>query len=95
MKKICFLTTSRADFGVMEQLIKDVINSKKFNVHLIVSGSHTEKIFGNTQKEIFEKKCFVKKIKVISKILCFYREMRLKFIIRLFSMLKNLYQLME
>ena len=67
MKKICFLTTSRADFGVMEQLIKDVINSKKFNVHLIVSGSHTEKIFGNTQKEIFEKKCFVKKIKVISK----------------------------
>ena len=50
MKKICFLTTSRADFGVMEQLIKDVINSKKFNVHLIVSGSHTEKIFGNIKQ---------------------------------------------
>lgn len=68
MKKICFLTTSRADFGVLDDLIEEVIDSKFFYVQLIVSGSHVEKIYGNTQKEIFvKKKCFIRKIKVISK----------------------------
>ena len=52
MKKVCFITTSRADFGALNVLIKEVVNTKLL-VQLIVSGSHIDKFFGNTQKEIF------------------------------------------
>jgi len=48
MKKICFITTSRADFGTLNELIKEVIKEKSFLVQLIISGSHTSKIFGKT-----------------------------------------------
>ena len=65
MKKICFITTSRADFGTLNELIKEVIKTKLL-VQLIISGSHTDKFFGNTQKEInCKKKYLTKKVKVI------------------------------
>ena len=61
MKKICFITTSRADFGTLNELIKEVIKTKLL-VQLIISGSHTDKFFGNTQKEInYKKKIFDQK----------------------------------
>jgi GDP/UDP-N,N'-diacetylbacillosamine 2-epimerase (hydrolysing) len=56
MKKLCFITTSRADFGTLDQLITKVANQKHFFVNIIVSGSHTSKIFGNTNSEIQNKK---------------------------------------
>ena len=66
MKKICFTTTSRADFGTLNELIKEVIKEKRFSVQLIISGSHYSKIFGKTEKEIiYKKKCLVKKIQVL------------------------------
>ena len=52
MKKICFITTSRADFGTINELIGTLIMKKNFIVQLIISGSHTSRIFGNTAKEI-------------------------------------------
>jgi len=65
MKKICFITTSRADFGTLNELIKEIIKEKKFSVQLIISGSHHSKIFGKTTKEIiYKKKCLVKRIQV-------------------------------
>ena len=65
MKKICFITTSRADFGTLNELIKEIIKEKKFSVQLIISGSHHSKIFGKTAKEIiYKKKCLVKRIQV-------------------------------
>ena len=48
MKKICFITTSRADFGTLNELIKEVIKENFFLVQLIVSGNHFSKIFGKT-----------------------------------------------
>ena len=57
MKKICFITTSRADFGTLNELIEEVIKEKFFSVQLIISGSHTSKIFGKTEKEINKKNC--------------------------------------
>ena len=66
MKKICFITTSRADFGTLNELIKEAIKENFFSVQLIVSGSHTSKIFGKTEKEINKKNCLIKKIKVSS-----------------------------
>ena len=68
MKKICFITTSRADFGTLNELIKIFLKNKIFAVQLIISGSHTDNFFGNTQSEIVnKKKCKIKKIQVSSK----------------------------
>jgi len=64
MKKICFITTSRADFGTLNELIKEVIKENFFLVQLIVSGNHFSKIFGKTEEEINKKNCLIKKIKV-------------------------------
>ena len=65
MKKICFITTSRADFGTLNELIKEVVKTKSL-VQLIISGSHIDEFFGNTQKEITSKKKYlIKKVKVI------------------------------
>ena len=58
-RKICFITTSRADFGTLNELIKEVVKKKNFLTQLIISGSHYSQIFGNTEKEIINKKnCF-------------------------------------
>ena len=65
MKKICFITTSRADFGTLDQLIEEVKKKNYFKVQLIISGSHTNKIYGNTKNEVkITKKCTIKKIKI-------------------------------
>ena len=58
MKKICFITTSRADFGTLNELVLEIIKEKKFTTQLIVSGSHYNKIFGRTEKEINYKMIF-------------------------------------
>lgn len=68
MKKICFITTSRADFGTLNELIKIFQNKKIFSLQLIISGSHTDNFFGNTKSEIVNrKKCKIKKVIVSSK----------------------------
>ena len=64
MKKICFITTSRADFGALNELIKEAVKKNFLLVQLIVSGNHFSKVFGKTEKEINKKNCLVKKIKV-------------------------------
>jgi len=68
MKKVCFITTSRADFGTLNELINEAVDSKLFSVQLIISGSHNEKFYGNTQKEIFiKRRVLINKVKVFSK----------------------------
>lgn len=63
MKKICFITTTRADFGTLNELINEAEKNNKFKIQLIVSGSHTSDTFGKTEKEIKNKKrYFIKKI---------------------------------
>ena len=50
--KICVVTGSRADYGLLKFLIKSI--SKIFKLQLIVTGSHLSEEFGNTYKEILE-----------------------------------------
>ena len=54
--KICFITSTRADFGLLNNVIKKVRNKKKFKVQLIASGTHFSKKFGSTFKEINKSK---------------------------------------
>lgn len=66
MKKICFITGSRSEFGLMKNLIKKCYQNKQFKIHLIVTGSHLLKEHGFTFKEIIKENIKIsKKVKII------------------------------
>ena len=54
IKKIAIFTGNRAEFGLLSPIIRSLIDVKKFDVKIIASGSHLEKNFGSTIKEIKE-----------------------------------------
>ncbi len=56
MKKIFIVTSNRADYGLMSNLIQLLKKDKKINFKLIVTGSHLEKKYGNTLNEILADK---------------------------------------
>ena len=51
-KKICVITGTRADYGIISGLVKKISESQKIKLILIVSCMHLQKNFGNTIKEI-------------------------------------------
>lgn len=55
-KKILFATTTRADFGIISEIIEILQTSKQIQIKLLITGTHLEKKFGQTIKEIKEKK---------------------------------------
>ena len=52
MIKICIVTGSRAEYGLLSQLMMKIKNSFKLELQLIVTGSHLNKIHGNSITEI-------------------------------------------
>lgn len=52
MKKIVFLTSSRADYGILRPLIKTLQQEDSFHPQIIVFGSHLSQIFGLTIEDI-------------------------------------------
>ena len=52
MKKIIFLTASRADYGKLKILISSLQKKKNFKVYVFVTGMHNLKKFGNTWMKI-------------------------------------------
>lgn len=52
MKKIVFLTGTRADFGKLKSLIKITQNHAEFEAHIFVTGMHLDKKYGETVNEI-------------------------------------------
>lgn len=61
-KKIAVVTSSRADFGILTNLIKQIQKSKKLELQLIVSGSHTLNIKNSSLNEILSQNIKIKKI---------------------------------
>ena len=51
-RKICVVTSSRADYGLLKSLISCLDSDPKFNLQLIATGMHLLPKFGNTYKEI-------------------------------------------
>ena len=49
---ITFFSANRAEYGLIHPFIRKLSDNKKFNVNLIVAGSHLENKFGNTFEEI-------------------------------------------
>ncbi len=52
MRKICLITTSRADYGIQSHLAKLLQNDRQIDFSLIVTGMHVSRKYGNTYKEI-------------------------------------------
>lgn len=50
--KICVITGSRAEFGLLKPLLVKLSESNHFELRLVVTGSHLSKAFGDTQNEI-------------------------------------------
>jgi len=63
--KICIITSTRADFGLLKNLIFKIRKNKNFSLKVIASGTHFSKKYGYTYKEIKENK-----IKIDKKIIC-------------------------
>lgn len=52
MKKICFVTGTRADYGILYCLMKKFQEDKETEFQLIVTGTHLSSAYGNTIQEI-------------------------------------------
>lgn len=52
MKKIVFLTGTRADFGKLKSLIKITQNAENYDVHIFATGMHMNSKYGATVNEI-------------------------------------------
>ncbi len=52
IKKVVFLTATRADFGKLKSLIQILKKNKKYKVIIIVTGMHMIKKYGDTHKEV-------------------------------------------
>ena len=52
-KKICIISSGRADYGLLRNLIKKLSKSKRFKFHLSVTGTHLSVKHGNTIRERF------------------------------------------
>ena len=61
-KKICVITGSRADYGLLRPLIKKIEMSCFFDLQLVVTGSHISKKHGNTISEVEEDNFFINDI---------------------------------
>lgn len=49
---VCVITGTRAEFGLLQPLIRKLNNDEEINLQLVVTGSHLSAAFGNTQIEI-------------------------------------------
>ncbi|MHC1682467.1 MAG: UDP-N-acetylglucosamine 2-epimerase [Clostridiaceae bacterium] len=54
MKKICVITGTRAEYGVLKHTLLEIKKSKTLELKLIVTGTHLSKDFGYTINEIKE-----------------------------------------
>ena len=52
MKKVCVVTGSRAEYGLLKFLMKGIIQTKKLKLQVIATGAHLSPEFGLTYKEI-------------------------------------------
>ncbi len=68
MKEICVLTATRAEYGLLKNMIQGLLQEREFSTNVIATGMHLEKEFGETYKEIEEDGIPIKaKIPILAK----------------------------
>ena len=61
MRKISVISSSRADYGILKNLIIDLQNEKNIRLNFYLTGANLSYIFGNTIKQIKKDKIKIKK----------------------------------
>ena len=64
-RKICFVTGSRAEYGLLYWLMKEIVADNELQLQLIVTGMHLSPEFGLTYKEIEKDFKIDKKIEML------------------------------
>ncbi len=54
MKKLCFITAARSEYGILRWIMQDVKDSAYFDMQLIVTGGHLLESQGHTVDQILE-----------------------------------------
>lgn len=54
MKKICIVTTTRAEYGLLKLLTKELLQDSFFELCFVVTGTHLEEEYGHTVQEIIK-----------------------------------------
>ena len=54
MKRVCVITATRAEYGLLKSVIKQIDKSGKLELQLLVTGTHLSPEFGMTYREIEE-----------------------------------------
>ena len=62
MKKIIFVTTTRADYGKLKSIIFSTQKIKNFDTHIFVTGMHNLTTYGNTYRQILKDR--IKNVKI-------------------------------
>ena len=52
MRKICVITGSRAEYGLLYWLLKEIETDPSLSLQLVVTGSHLSPTFGSTYRQI-------------------------------------------
>lgn len=52
MKKVCVITATRAEYGLLRNTIKHINEDRDLELNLVVTGTHLSRAFGYTVKEI-------------------------------------------
>ena len=66
MRKICVVTSTRAEYGLLYWLLKEIEADSELKLQLIVTGMHLSPEFGLTHKEIEKEFKIDKKIEILS-----------------------------
>lgn len=54
MRKICVVTATRAEYGLLQCLLEDILNEPQLDLQIICTGSHLSPEFGYTKQQILE-----------------------------------------
>ena len=65
MKKVCVITGTRAEYGLLYWLMKEIVADNELELQLIVTGMHLSPEFGLTYKEIEKEFKIDKKIEML------------------------------
>ncbi len=65
MRKICVVTGTRAEYGLLYWLMKEIKDDEKLELQLVVTGMHLSPEFGLTYKEIEKEFLINKKIEML------------------------------
>ena len=53
-KTICIITSSRADYGLLKLVIKEIMHDSYLTLKLVATGMHLLPKYGNTFQEIIQ-----------------------------------------